>query len=125
MAGPEVPFDAGDPEAVRERNRDLRIAEKNRKDMIAAIMGLPQGRIYFYELLEFCGVGRNPFAANALVMSQQCGMLNVGQKIYADITSTVPDLYLLMMREIGEKAMDKLGAPRTNESSDSIDPKGE
>lgn len=100
-------FDAGDQVSVRDRNRDLRMAEKTRRDMLAAIMDLKQGRAYFFELLAFCQVGHSPFASNALLMAHACGQQNVGLKVQADIMGTVPDLYLLMMREAEEYAKQK------------------
>jgi hypothetical protein len=110
-------FDAGDPAQVRERNRDLRVAEKSRKDMIAAIMGLPQGRAYFHELLAFCSVGHSPFASNALIMAHSCGQMNVGLKVQADLMGTVPDLYLQMLREADEYAKREPEASQADGSS--------
>jgi len=95
--------DLGDPIQVRDRNRDLRMAEKTRKDMISAIMGLKQGRAYFYELLAFCQVGHSPFASNALIMAHSCGQMNVGLKVQGDLMAVVPELYLQMLKEADEQ----------------------
>lgn len=96
-------FDASDPKAVEARNRDIRIAERRRAEVIGAIMDLPQGREYFFELLEFCKIGHSPFATNALLMSHSCGELNVGLKVQADLLAAAPERYLLMLREAKER----------------------
>lgn len=97
------PFDASDPKDIEARNRDIRIAERRKAEILGAIMDLPQGREYFYELLEFCKVGHSPFASNALLMAHSCGEMNVGLKIQADLMGTVPDKYLMMLREGTER----------------------
>lgn len=96
-------FDASDPKAVEARNRDIRFAERRRAEVIGAIMDLPQGREYFFELLEFCKIGHSPFATNALLMSHSCGELNVGLKVQADLLAAAPERYLLMLREAKER----------------------
>lgn len=96
-------FNASDPKDVKDRNRDIRIAEKRRSEMVGAIMDLPHGREYFFELLEFCKIGHSPFASNALIMAHSCGEMNVGLKIQADLLSAAPEQYLKMLEEAKER----------------------
>jgi hypothetical protein len=99
-----------DEAGEKRRFRKLASLERQRKlrldDFVRASMGLPQGREFFYWLLEMCQVGRNPFTANALTTSFQCGEMNVGQQIQAHIIEVAPADFLRMLQEKQEEQSD-------------------
>jgi hypothetical protein len=113
-------FDASEPKQVQARNRDIRFAERRKAEIIGAIMDLPQGREYFYELLEFCKIGHSPFAANALIMAHSCGEMNVGLKIQGDLMGAVPEKYLLMLRE-GRERLEALNKKQPESVKDGVE----
>lgn len=92
-------YDASDPKQVRQARQWSKVAEQRRHAMLNAIMELPDGRAWMYDLLEFCGVRKNPFSSNALFMAYGCGELNVGLWVLADLMAACPDKYLLMVSE--------------------------
>ena len=91
----------------RRRFQKLQNLERARRERIdnfvLAAMQTPSGRDYFYWLLELCSIGRNPFTANALSTSFNCGELNVGQQIQAHIIEVTPADYLRMLQERQEE----------------------
>jgi hypothetical protein len=87
-----------------KRMKALENARKGRLDkFVSEVMKLPEGREFMYWLLELAKVGRNPFTANALTTSFNCGELNVGQQIQSHIMDVAPDGYLQMLKERQEE----------------------
>lgn len=70
---------------------------------LSALLSTPVGRRYLRRLLAFGKIGQQPFTTNALTMSFQCGELNVGQQILADILSVNPDGYVMMQKEANDE----------------------
>lgn len=58
-----------------------------------------EGRKFLWWLLQVGKVGTQPFAANALNMSFNCGELNVGNTILSRITSVDSAVYVRMQQE--------------------------
>ncbi len=106
----------------KRRFRKLQLQSRLRKsrldDFVKAAMQHQQGREYFYWLMEMCGIGRNPFTANALTTSFSCGELNVGQQIQAHIIEVAPEGYLQMLRE---KEEERLNAERSSDDAAGTD----
>lgn len=106
----------------KRRYKKLQLQSRQRKlrldDAVKALMQHQQGRDYLYWLLELCGIGRNPFTANALTTSFSCGELNVGQQIQAHIIEVAPEGYLQMLREREEE---RLKNERDSGNSDDSD----
>jgi hypothetical protein len=94
--------DIGDSEFVEKRKTNSRLAQKSRSDLMAAIVSMPEGRKWIWELLTELGVFSNPFSADGLVMAFKCGEQNVGQRIFADVLEASPDAYLTMVKESRE-----------------------
>lgn len=63
------------------------------------LLSTADGRRFVWLFLADCGVNRNPFSNNALSTSFNCGELNVGQKLLAEITVADPDAFLVMQKE--------------------------
>lgn len=66
---------------------------------ITALLDHRHGRRLLWWMLEIGGVGRQPFAANALHTAFNCGELNVGQRLLDRIIFVSPQGYVNMMKE--------------------------
>lgn len=93
--------DLSDPKTVKATRESANDRDRRRRDMLAAVMGMPQGRDWIWSLLEFCGVNVTPMATNALIIAHNIGKGEVGRMILAEITAITPDLYLQMLKEQG------------------------
>lgn len=108
-----------DEKADQIRFNKLKLVEKAKRlrldNFIVAAMGTSQGREYFYWLMEIAHIGRNPFTANALSTSFECGELNIGQQVQAHIMDVAPGLYLQMIQDKQEEI---LNVNRTDTNTD-------
>lgn len=95
----EKPYDAGNPEDVKAARKGERRSQLLRKDMVAAIMSLPQGREWIWDILVFSGVNGEPLSTTPEYTAFNIGKGTVGRYILADITSITPDLYIQMLKE--------------------------
>lgn len=88
--------------------------------MIQAIMDLPQGRAFIFDLLEFCQIGHSVFATNALIMAHQSGKQNVGLKVQGEVMALAPERYLEMLKEADERAKAPLLAESNGSDQETI-----
>lgn len=95
-----------DYEADQELKRRKRRLDKlereqraNRVQFLRAALSHKQGRDFFYWLLGITGLKANPFAANALSTSFNCGSMNVGQQVELALIEADSKLYLEMLKE--------------------------
>jgi len=96
----EAPYNAADPEQVGQRKAKARTRDMLVSEGLRRTMSTMEGRAFMYELLDFCGTGRNPFSTHSNTMSFNAGMQNVGQKILTDIfAAKLEDEWLLMSKE--------------------------
>jgi hypothetical protein len=98
-----------------------RAAKLRRDDFIRAAVLHHQGREYLYWLLELCGIGRNPFTANALTTAFSCGELNVGQQIQAHLIEVAPNAFLEMLAEKEKERLNDHGNDRPDSSDNFAD----
>jgi len=84
---------------VRKAREDAKAAQREQDEFLREVLGLAQGRRYFWALLATCGVGRNPFATDPLTTAFTCGELNIGQRIQSEIIRVAPERYIQMMGE--------------------------
>ena|SRR5215472_9505159 len=96
-------MDASDPKQVRQAQKEARIRERLRQDVIRNLMSGIAGRSFIYDLLNGCHVFGTSFALNGLQMAFNEGERNVGLKLLNDIMQAAPDSYPLMMREANER----------------------
>lgn len=86
--------------------KDIRLAEKaaarlatTRLDFLRAALTTPQGRAWFYHFLADCQV----FAVDPIFEPHRDyfiqGQRNIGMRIFAEIKSNFPDLYILMEQD--------------------------
>lgn len=74
---------------------------------LSSLLVTSEGRKYLWWLLEIGRVGQQPFTANALTMSFNCGELNVGQQVLDRIIQVDPAGYVRMMQEQADERRDR------------------
>lgn len=92
-------YDASSRKDIRKAEKQASIAESLTTDYLRRAMSTIEGRAWFYELLEFCGIFDGTFVPDALALAFRAGARNVGLKTFAELQSACPDHYLTMMRE--------------------------
>ena len=99
---PAEPYDAGEPRHVGKRKRRAQLREDERLAFVTAAMGTPQGRAYFWHLLERAHVFSTSWSPDASRTAFLEGERNMGLKVLADIQTAAPDQYLTMTKEAKE-----------------------
>ena len=95
----EQSYDAGDEVQVANARKKGGRNRRKRLEMVEAIMQQPEGRKWFYDLMERCFI-----FGNAVVQGDcygtyfNLGQQNVGKMILADLQE-FPDLYAALMKE--------------------------
>ena len=99
----EKPYDASDPVTVNTARKKESRRKGKRLEIIKAIMDLPQGRRWMYELLTKCHVHSTPFvAADPYSTAFQAGEQNIGLQLLVDIIQAAPDRYVTMCADGAE-----------------------
>lgn len=92
-------YDASDAASVKSARKKARHEAAKRAEIIKGLMSTPQNRKWFYDLLVKCHIYTNPHTHDALQTSFNCGEMNIGQQVLAELEGSATDLYLLMIRE--------------------------
>lgn len=96
----EKPYDAGDAADVKDAAKEAKRKELRKTEFLVAAMNREDGREWFHGLLVQTHCFQNPFnAANDRLTSFNCGEMNIGLPILADLNNLCPEQYLLMMKE--------------------------
>lgn len=95
----EVSYDAADPVQVRQRQLAAKRREKDDRDTIVALLGTPNGRRWFADLLASCHIYSTSFDHDATVMAFREGERNVGLRLLSLASAASPDAILTMMKE--------------------------
>lgn len=113
MSDPEYGA-AEDPtgEKARERaaRREAGQQEKWNREVVAALMGTPQGRLWMDGLLAECGMYQAAYSVgrDALETVWRDGKRHIGHLLMAQIEAAGPDFYLRMIRERRERITRKV-----------------
>lgn len=99
---PDEPFDAGEARHVKKRKRRATVREDERLAFVAAAMGTPQGRAYFWGLLGACHVFASSWSPDASTTAFREGERNIGLSILAGIQAVSAEQYLIMVKEAKE-----------------------
>lgn len=91
--------DLHDERAVEERNKRLKMKERDRLDALGGIMSVPAGRAWVHNLLSIAHVFDSSFSNNSHAMAFREGERNVGLRIFADLMAAAPDQWITMMTE--------------------------
>jgi hypothetical protein len=101
----DLPYDAGDPVAVKAKQKTARLREEANKKVLRQLMGSNEGRAWTYELLALCHVYQSAFSTNALSMACAEGERNIGLRILSELMQACPDRYIEMLKEAnGERS---------------------
>lgn len=93
----ETVEDLSDISQVRDRKKTARLATNQRKDMLSAVVGLPQGRKLLREIIfDWCHVNRVSFSTEAVLTAFAEGERNIGLRLLADLA---PKDYMLLLKE--------------------------
>ena len=98
-------YNASQTKEIRRAEKAAKQRETERIDFIVGSMSLRQGRAYYHDLLAACHIFNDPFTGDALVEAYSKGERNVGLRIYNDLVSNCPDLFVVMMQEANEKEL--------------------
>lgn len=96
-------YNAGERKDVRRAEKDARLAEKQRHEVITGLMAGMAGRRWMLEKLEECHIFATSFSRDEGTMAFMEGERSIGLKLLNDIMRSCPDHYILMMRERNER----------------------
>lgn len=98
-------YDASSRKDIRRAEKAAALAEADRINYLCSAMSIPQGRAWFYDLLERCHLFNQPpvFETNKDYFA--FGERNIGTQIFDDILRNCPDDYIQMMREANERSI--------------------
>ena len=95
-------YDATNRAHIKAAAREAQIAERQRGEVVAAIMSLPAGRAWLLDILESAHVFVTSFnEPNRMAFNE--GERNIGLRLFNDIVRYCPDEYITMMRERNER----------------------
>lgn len=95
----EKPYDASDEVAVRQRTLAAKRREKDDRDIIAGLLGTPNGRRWFGDILASCHIYSTSFDHDLSVMAFREGERNVGLRLLSLASSASPESVLAMLKE--------------------------
>lgn len=99
-------FDAGDEKSVRKKTRKVQLTEKQILSALDGIMGVPEGRAFFWWFLGLCRVHNTSFNQNGLTMAFNEGARNVGLQVEAMLVRASMEKFVMMQKEAIEREQD-------------------
>lgn len=102
-AAQEEPYDTSDPQQVNTARKKSARTRADRMEFVAAAMTTPQGRAWFYDIIEFCHCFKTSFSGDPYVTAFNSGEQNIGLRILDDIQMAAPEFYLTMITENKKK----------------------
>ena len=120
-----MPYDASNRRDVKALEREARLADQQRKEIVNGIMSLEPGRRWMCDLLETCHVFATSFNDIDLRMAFMEGQREIGLRLLMDVMAACPDQYVTMMRERNgrQSAIDARGSRKdTNGRYSQSDP---
>lgn len=96
----ENSVDTSDPKSVNAARKRSARKRAEQLEVVKALMAVPNGRAWVYDLLSFCHLHEQPFIPGAPDSTAfRCGEMNVGNRFLADIQECSPQEYLTMLQE--------------------------
>jgi hypothetical protein len=96
-------YDASNRRDVKAAEKQARLAEQQRREIVTGIMSVVPGRSWMCDILENCHIFATSFSDVGLRMAFMEGQREVGIRLLTDIMAACPDHYVLMMRERNER----------------------
>ena len=94
---------AADRKSIRRKEKAARLADVQRREVIANVMSTSFGRQWIWDLLASCHIFATTFTTDPQQTAFQEGQRNVGLSLLADIMAYCPDQYIQAMRESNER----------------------
>lgn len=111
------PANASDRKSIRRQEKAARIAERERTEVIAAIMSTMQGRRWLWDYLSSAHCFHTTHVAgDALGSAFQEGRRSLGLELLSDIMRSCPDSYIQAMREANVRHLQSDPNPAPNSS---------
>jgi hypothetical protein len=98
-----MPYDASNRRDVRAAEKQAKLEEQQRREIVTGIMSVAPGRSWICDLLEHCHVFHTSFNDSSNRMAFMEGQREIGLRLLTDIMGACPDHYVLMMRERNER----------------------
>ena len=98
-----MPYDASNRRDVKQAEKQAKLAEQQRREIISGIMSVAPGRSWVCDLLEHCHIFHTSYNDILHRMAFMEGQREVGIRLLSDIMGACPDQYVLMMRERNER----------------------
>lgn len=95
----EDDYDTSNPVEVNKARKKSSRTRADRLKFVEAAMTMPQGRAWFYDLINFCHVFNTTFDEDPYRHAFRTGEANIGLRILSDIQETSPQNYVLMVSE--------------------------
>ena len=115
--------DLSDRKSVRWREKQAKLAELVRREVICGIMSVPNGRQWVYDLLAGCHIWAQSFSRDPLITAFNEGERNVGIKLLNDIMQFCPEDYIQALREAnGRQSADDARSNRDSAGRQGRDP---
>src|SRR5258705_691224 len=96
-------YDAGNRKDVKAADKQAKLAEQQRREIVTGIMSVAPGRSWMCDILESCHIFATSYNDIGLRMAFMEGQREVGIRLLTDIMGACPDQYVLMMRERNER----------------------
>lgn len=97
---------------VRKAEKEGKLAERQRQEMVKGIMSLRPGRAWMLERLERCHLFSTTFNGDPLQSAFNEGQRNIGLQDLTDIMAACPNHYITMMLERNERDAARTGLDR-------------
>ena len=83
----------------KDKNKDR---ERELSD-ISVVLNTPEGRRFYWRIMEVCGVWTDPYCGTDRDTSYMCGRKSIGLGLYADLLEAKPSAFQQMQREHNSK----------------------
>lgn len=114
-------YDASNRKDIRRAEKQAKLEEQQRQEIVTNLMSTTPGRAYVLEQLERAHLFTTSFNVDPTLMAFNEGERNAGLQLLNDIMRACPDNYVLMMKERNEKELTNAARSR----SDQRDPDGD
>jgi hypothetical protein len=98
-----MPYDASNRRDVRAAEKQAKLVEQQRREIVTGIMSVAPGRSWICDILESCHIFATSYNDVPYRMAFMEGQREVGIRLLTDIMGACPDHYILMMRERNER----------------------
>ena len=114
-----MPPNAADRKSIRRLEKQAKLADAQRRQVITQLMSTTFGREWMWDVLSRCHCFSTTFSGDALTSAFAEGQRAIGLSLLSDIMIACPDSYLQAQRESNERS--SLDERRSGPQSDGGD----